>query len=211
VADREANGYGETSGLPTSPDEERKPMRYLGRCVAPLALALLAASPQAWSQTESPTCDAIAKMDYTGNEYLPGTGKMRWQENPQTAFERRILRLRQNAIPLLIGCLTDERETKRPVWDLWLRTTVGMIAFSMLCDLFEDPQRGYTWKEVVTWDDLHSEPPKVYYSDDAFWESYLENHGRRSIQQSWQKAWTESKDRIYWDERAKCFRVKKTR
>lgn len=185
-------------------------MRYLGRCVAPLTFALLAASVQASSQTRSPTCDAIAKMDYTGNEYLPGTGKMRWQENPQTPFERRIFQLRENAIPLLIGCLADERETKRPVWDLWHRTTVGMIAFSTLCDLFEDAEKGYTWKGVITWHDLHSEPPKVHYSGDAFWQNYLEHHGPRSIQQSWQKAWTENKHRIYWDESAKCFRLKKT-
>jgi len=176
-----------------------------------LTLALLVASLPARGQTKSPTCDAIAKMGYTGNEYLPATGRMRWQESPQTAFERRILRLREEAIPRLIGCLADERETKRPVWDLWLRTTVGVIAFSMLCDLFEDPQRGYTWKEVITWDDLHSAPPNVHYSGDAFWEDYLEKHGRQSIQQSWQKAWTENKGRIYWDERAECFRVKKRR
>jgi hypothetical protein len=86
----------------------------------------------------------------------------------------------------------------------------------MLWDLFTDPEgeppTGHTIKGIIEWDELCAEgPPHVAFPCAAGWEEHLKKYGRTSIQQSWQKAWTENKDRIYWDGRAKCFRVKKTR
>jgi hypothetical protein len=153
-------------------------------------------------------------MDYLGRGNVPS--ELRWQDDTHTLFEERILRLRNGGIPLLIGCLADERKTKRGVWDLWPETTVGMIAFSMLWDLFtasmDEPPPRYTVKGVIEWDEICSEaPPGVVNACVAGWYEQLKKYGPRSIQQSWQKAWTENKDRIYWDGRAKCFRVKKRR
>jgi len=90
-----------------------------------------------------------------------------------------------------------------------------MVAFSMLSDLFtacegEGVGCRHTIKGVITWDDLCNEGPSdVILVCGAGWEAHLKKFGRQSVQQSWQKAWMENKDRIYWDESAKCFRVKK--
>jgi hypothetical protein len=188
-------------------------MIFTRRTIETVTFALLVASLPAWAQTQNPTCDAIAKMDYLGREYLPG--KLRWQDYAHTPFEQQILRLRGKAIPLLIGCLADERKTKLGVWDLWPETTVGMIAFSMLWDLFtppgDEPEWSYTMKEVITWDSICAEaPPDVVNECETGWENHLRKYGRQSIQRSWQKAWTEKKDRVYWDPAAEYFRVKKT-
>jgi hypothetical protein len=85
----------------------------------------------------------------------------------------------------------------------------------MLRDLFtasmDEPPPRDTIEGPIGWDELCAEgPPQVAFPCGAGWEEHLKKYGRTSIQQSWQKAWTQNKDRIYWDERAKCFRVKKT-
>jgi hypothetical protein len=191
-------------------------MAYIRRSIVAATFVLLMASLPLWGQTTNSLCDQIAKLDSDVHEYL----WPRWQDEELTPVDQRILQLRTKAIPLLIGCLTDERRTM--VYGArWAQPSVGMVAFSMLWDLFtacehydedgygEDCRHSITG--VTTWDELCAGgPPQVAFPCGAGWEEHLKKHGRMSIQQSWQKAWTENKHRIYWDDSAKCFRVKKT-
>ena len=186
-------------------------MTYIRRSM--VTFALLVVSLPACGQTKNSICDEIAKLDSDNHEYLPL--KTRWQDEEKTPVDQQLLRLRANAIPSLIACLTDERGTIVH-GELWGQPSVGMVAFSMLWDLFtvwegEAVGYSYTIKGVITWDDLCGEGPSdVVYPCWAGWEEHLKKHGPRSIQQSWMKAWTENKDRIYWDDAGQCFRVKKT-
>jgi hypothetical protein len=43
----------------------------------------------------------------------------------------------------------------------------------------------------------------------ACWDKYLRKRGRMSVRQSWQRAWDLHKNEIYWDAKAKCFRLSK--
>ncbi|MGD0695333.1 MAG: hypothetical protein ABSB82_10825 [Terriglobia bacterium] len=187
-------------------------MTCIRRTMVTATVALLAASLPAWGQTRNSLCDEIAKLKSDVHEYVPPWP--RWQDEEMTPVDQRILRLRVKAIPSLIACLTDERRAE-VLGGLWGEPSVGMVAFSMLSDLFtacegEGVGCRHTIKGVITWDDLCNEGPSdVILVCGAGWEAHLKKFGRQSVQQSWQKAWMENKDRIYWDESAKCFRVKK--
>ena len=192
-------------------------MGYIRRSIVMGIFTLLVAPLPVRGQAANPICDEIAKLNSDAHEYM----SPRWQDDSdQTPVDRRILQLGTEAVPLLIACLGDERKTMVN-GALWAEPTVGKVAFSILWDLFKGcdgyDEDGYgvncrpTIKGVVTWDDLCNEGP----SDGILpcgtgWENHLKKYGRKSIQQSWRKAWTENKDRIYWDATGKCFRIKKT-
>jgi hypothetical protein len=185
-------------------------MKYLLRSIALLTFALLVTVLPGWGQIKASPCDEIANLHGELDDYEPP--QVRWQDETLTPFERGLLRLRQKAIPMLIGCLTDDRQAHVQYW--LMPATVGQVAFSMLWDLFtasmDEPPPRDTMEGPIGWDELCAEgPPHVAFPCAAGWEEHLKRYGPRSIQQSWQKAWTENKHRIYWDESAKCFRVKK--
>lgn len=84
-------------------------------------------------QSVPSNCDptlGLSKM-----EHMPPKGRLQDVASPQST---RIIELGKKAIPLLIACLTDETETRKPIEDYWPVTTVGDIAFFLLCDLFTD-------------------------------------------------------------------------
>lgn len=88
---------------------------------------------------------------------LQPKGRLQDYAAPQTLH---ILELKKEAIPLLIGCLTDETKTKQPIEDFWPVTTVGDIAFFYLCDLFTDSSWQHsTIDGVVNWKTVETEYP----------------------------------------------------
>jgi len=110
----------------------------------------------------------------------------------------------KSAIPILISQLNDNRATKEPIFDFWYRTTVGDIAHSILDDLFTDSD----W-ETFTMPGLWSSTDGCSDGIDAesCWREFIKKHGRKYVQNQWLAAWNANKDRIYWDEKARCFRV----
>jgi hypothetical protein len=109
----------------------------------------------------------------------------------------------KEAIPILISQLRETRPTKEPIYDYWSLTTAGDVAYFILTDLFTDAD----WKafnmpglEPLYDKDCHS------YAEDC-WQRFLKRHGRKFVQDQWLAAWKKNKDRIYWDDKARCFRV----
>jgi hypothetical protein len=39
---------------------------------------------------------------------------------------------------------------------------------------------------------------------------YIAKHGRRAIADRWREIWRKYKERVYWDERDRCFRLKES-
>jgi hypothetical protein len=115
----------------------------------------------------------------------------------------RIIKDGKGAIPVLISQLRDTRATPRPIYDYWALTTSGDIAYFILNDLFTDAD----WKtfnmpglEALYDKDCHS------YAEDC-WRTFLKKHGRKFVQDRWMAAWNKNKDRIYWDDKARCYRL----
>lgn len=108
----------------------------------------------------------------------------------------------KEAIPILISQLRDTRATQKPIYDYWSRTTAGDIAYFILNDLFTDSD----WK-AFTMPGLESlKDPCDSYAEDC-WDRFLKKHGRKFVQDQWLAAWNKNKDRIFWDDKARCFRV----
>jgi hypothetical protein len=62
------------------------------------------------------------------------------------------------------------------------------------------------WKTSTTpWLESLKEPCDGT-SEDC-WNRFLKKHGRGFVQRQWLAAWNKSKDQIYGDEKARCFRV----
>jgi hypothetical protein len=41
------------------------------------------------------------------------------------------------------------------------------------------------------------------------WGEYIQRRGRMPVRQAWMRAWNLHKDQIYWDAKARCFRLSK--
>ena len=106
------------------------------------------------------------------------------------------------SIPILISHLTDKRQRKEPIYDYWWgETTVGDIAQFILSDLFTDDTWTHSTMEVLP-------KEKCDEAGETCWHLFVKRHGRGFVQQRWQAAWQKNKDRIYWDDKARCFRVR---
>jgi len=113
-----------------------------------------------------------------------------------------VLALGKEAIPLLIAELTDTRKTKHPVYDLWKYTAAGDIANSLLFDLFTAPNLAVT--PLPELNPLERECKKP---GEACWRRFLQKKGRKFVQEQWEAAWNAHKDQLYWDEKARCFKL----
>jgi hypothetical protein len=107
----------------------------------------------------------------------------------------------KSAIPILISQLRETRPSPKPVYD-WTQTTSGDIAYFILTDLFTDSDC-----KTFAMPGLEAlREPCDSYAEDC-WDRFLKKHGRSFVQNQWLSAWNKNKDRIYWDDTARCFRV----
>jgi hypothetical protein len=106
------------------------------------------------------------------------------------------------AIPILISQLTDPREPKKPIYDYWGQTTAGDIAYFILNDLFTDSN----WT-TFNMPGLEALKDDCNGPAETCWRKFVRKHGRKFVQDQWLAAWKANKDRVYWDEQARCFRL----
>jgi hypothetical protein len=129
-------------------------------------------------------------------------GRFQDKEYCDSQVVNQILALGKDAIPFLISELTDGRKTKHPIYDLWTYTAAGDIANSFLFDLFTAPD--WTVSPMPELESLHMECTRP---GESCWRKFLHKNGRKFVQEQWRAAWEANKDRIYWDESARCFRL----
>ncbi len=129
-------------------------------------------------------------------------GRLQDRDYCSSRLMDRIVADGKEAIPVLISQLRDTRPTKEPIYDYWGLTTAGDIASFILSDLFTDSDwRTFTMPGLELLRDPCKDPAETC------WRRFLKKHGRKFIQDQWLAAWKKNKDRIYWDEKARCFRV----
>ena len=129
-------------------------------------------------------------------------GRFQDKEYCNSKVVDQILTLGKDAIPLLISELTDTRKTKHPIYDLWKYTTAGDIANSLLFDLFTASDLTVTGMPEL--DRLQMECTRP---GEACWRKFVQKRGRKFVQDQWRAAWEANKERIYWDDKARCFRL----
>ena len=116
-----------------------------------------------------------------------------------------VLSLGKGAIPILISELTDDRKTKHSIYDLWKYTTAGDIANSLLFDLFTGSDLNMTYMPEL--DSLQRDCEKP---GEACWRKFVHKKGRKFVQKQWEAAWDAHQNDIYWDDKARCFRLAST-
>lgn len=169
-----------------------------------LVLCVLTLSSVLTAQTES----AFTEIPLWQFDELTAPGSCRMMGRVQdksycdSKIVDQVLSLGKDAIPLLIAELTDERKTKHSVYDLWKYTAAGDIANSLLFDLFTGPD--WAVADLPELEPLQRECNKP---GEPCWRKFLQKKGRKFVQQRWEAAWQAHKDNIYWDDKARCFKL----
>jgi len=107
----------------------------------------------------------------------------------------------KSAIPILVAQITDARWIAEPVFDFWPRIRTGELAHLILASLFIDD----TWQKS-TMPPLFREKP-CHESGWDCWAQFRKAHSLKDIQSHWQAFWELNKESIYWDDKARCFRL----
>lgn len=111
----------------------------------------------------------------------------------------------KSAIPALISQITDSRWIAEPVYDFWPRIRAGELAYFILSDLFLDD----TWQKSTM-------PPLFPHQDCddpswVCWGNFRNTHSLKELQARWMEFWKINQDKIYWDGKARCFRLSDAR
>ena len=136
------------------------------------------------------------------NDSCRAKGRFQDREYCSSAIMDQIIADGKPAIPLLISQITDARWIAEPVYDYWPRIRTGELAYFILGDLFLDD----TWQKSTMPPLFPSEP-----CDEAgwvCWEKFRKSHTLKDLQSHWMVFWKENQQRIYWDDKARCFRLK---
>jgi hypothetical protein len=169
-----------------------------------LSFALLSGAT-AFSQNATQKPGKFPLWDFDEvNHSCRAKGRLQDKEYCESKMMNQIIAQGKDAIPILISQLTGTRKSKEPIEDYWYMTTEGDIAYFILGDLFTDSDwHTFTMPglEALNHDcgeDVAAEP---------CWREFLKKHGRKFVQDQWLAAWNANKDRVYWDEKERCFRV----
>lgn len=139
------------------------------------------------------------------NHSCRAKGRLQDKEHCQSRMMDWIVRDGKNAVPVLIEQLSDSRRLEAPIFDSWSRMTVSDVAYFILSDLFTEPDgRTFNLPGVPRPDASCGK------GAEACWRAFVKMQGRESIQSEWRTAWEAHKDQVYWDEDARCFRLRKT-
>jgi hypothetical protein len=129
-------------------------------------------------------------------------GRLQDKDYCKSAVIDQIIAQGKGSIPILISQITDTRPMKEPIYDFWGPMTVGDVAYLVLMSLSLDSD----WK-TLTMPGLKQIDLDCGASSEQCYRQLLEKHGRKFIQDQWLAAWNANKKRVYWDVKARCFRV----
>ena len=118
-----------------------------------------------------------------------------------------LIQHRKEAITYLISKLDDETKIEGHVMDYWSEVRVADVALIILTDLFTDSSWQNTTLPGVSWDEFLQRGDNRNLTGEQVLRNYISKHGRKAIKQRWQTLWHEYRDRLFWDEKERCFRV----
>ena len=123
------------------------------------------------------------------------------------AVVKRLTQQGKEAIPYLISKLDDETKIEGHVIDYWSEVRVADVALIILTDFFTDSSWQKTTVPGVGWDEFLERGVDRDLTREQLLRNYISKHGRKAIKDRWQALWREYRDRLYWDENERCFRV----
>lgn len=167
--------------------------------------------PTSPTKTPAPKKD-LNKIDLTEIKHIAPKGRAQDEsledENlVEISIADDLLAHGKDSIPFLISKLDDETEMKRGTIDFWYQVYVGDVALVILNDFFMKNDELTSTIPGFYWDDFLERGNDKHLMSEEILRRYIEKHGREKIKERWQKMWDENKDKIYWDETERCFRI----
>jgi hypothetical protein len=183
-------------------------MTYLRRvAIAATVLGSLLAGGSGLCQSARPASTQFPLWKFDEMTTYPtcrAKGRLQDKEYCDSKLVDQVVAKGKAAIPILISQLTDNRPTRRPIYDYWHETTAGDVANFLLNSLFTDSD----WK-TFTMPGLDALNDRCNDDAETCWRRFLQAHGRKFVQDHWLAVWAANKGRIYWDGNARCFRLLK--
>jgi hypothetical protein len=90
---------------------------------------------------------------------------------------------------------------ENPMYDFWPTIRAGELAYFILSDLFLDD----TWQKR-TMPELFP-PQHCDHPSAVCWLEFRKTHSLKDLQDRWMEFWNANRERIYWDGKARCFRL----
>ena len=166
-----------------------------------LLVSFLSVSTLASSQTKKDQTKAYPLSTLRNDGTCGSKGRFQDRFYWSQALMDRIVADGKSAIPVLISQITDSRLIATPIYCFWPPIRTGELAHFILQGLFVDENWQHRTMPALF-------PPEK--CDGPAWECWARFRKRHSlveIQTRWRSFWETNKDRIYWDEKARCFRV----
>lgn len=165
-------------------------------------------SPRAEEQQSNHPTIPLSKIDLTRIGAVAPKGRVQDTEYNQLPVVENLIAHGTQAIPFLIDRLDDETRIQGHVFDYWYEVRVGDVAFIILTDFFTDP----TWQKTtipgVGYDAFLQRAPNSDMTGEQVLRNYIARHGRHDITKRWREIWAKYKDRAYWDNNARCFKIR---
>lgn len=115
----------------------------------------------------------------------------------------------KDSIPFLIRKLDDETEMKRGTVDFWYEVYVGDIVLIILMDLFTKSDGKTSTIPGFAWDEFLERGNNKDSMGEEILRKYIKKYGRKNIKKRWQYVWDAQKENIFWNEKERCFDIKR--
>jgi hypothetical protein len=150
----------------------------------------------------------LSQIDLTKVGAIAGKGRVQDREYNHLLLVETLIAHGNEAVPFLINKLDDKTKVKGHVLDHWPDVRAGDIAFIILTDFFTDP----TWQKTtipgVGYDAFLQRSPNSDVTGEQRLRNYIAQHGRHNITTRWREIWAQYKDRAYWDNNDRCFKIR---
>ena len=114
----------------------------------------------------------------------------------------------KESIPDLIRELNNETKIEGRVLDYWSQVHVGDVALIVLTNFFTDGSWQQTTIAGVGWDEFLERGSNSNLTSEQVLRNYIAKYGRKKIKDRWQEIWTQYRDRIFWDDGERCFKLR---
>lgn len=165
------------------------------------------AEKAAAQQAKSPRVISLEQIDLRTIGHIASKGRVQDREYNHLPAVEQLIAQGKESVPYLISKLTDEAKVEGQVIDYWSDVRVADVALLVLTDFFTDS----TWQRAtvagVSWDELLERGNQEGLTAEQVLRSYISKHGRKKIQDSWKDTWTKYRDKMFWDEKQRCFRL----
>ena len=134
-------------------------------------------------------------------------GRVQDRDYNDLAVITSLLQHGKEAIPYLIGNLDNATKIEGHVIDHWSEVYVADVALIILTNFFTDRSSQRTTLPGVGWDEFLERGSNNDLTGEQVLRNYVSKHGRKVIKERWQALWREYRDRLFWDQNERCFRV----